>query len=127
MKVDIDGSKLEAWCEILSTRGLRAAIRRGVDRSATAARKVALKTIAQDIGAPVARIKPGVTKLRRTTQGDLSASFAANKLRIGILNTSGAKVGTGGLTASTHRLIWGRLSVTSNPERMPAASTASMR
>ncbi|MEY9184545.1 phage tail protein [Bradyrhizobium sp. USDA 313] len=107
LKVDLDGSKLEQWATVLSTRGLRAAIRRAIDRSATAARKVALKVIAQDIGAPVARIKPGVTKLRRTTQSDLTASFSANKLRIGILNTSGAKLGTGGLTASTHRVTGG--------------------
>ncbi|WP_439368513.1 phage tail protein [Bradyrhizobium sp. DASA03120] len=107
LKVDLDGSKLEAWADILSTRGLKNAIRRAVDKSATAARKVALKIIAQDVGVPVARIKPGVTKLRRTTQGDLSASFTADKLRIGILNVSGAKIGAGGLTASTHRLTGG--------------------
>ncbi|MEY9460553.1 hypothetical protein ABH973_000966 [Bradyrhizobium ottawaense] len=107
LKVDLDGSKLEQWATVLSTRGLRNSIRRAIDRSATAARKAALKIIAQDAGVPVARIRPGVTKLRRTTQTDLSASFTATKLRIGILNTSGAKVGAAGLTASTHRLTGG--------------------
>lgn len=55
----------------------------------------------------VARIKPGVTKLRRTTQSDLSASFTASKLRIGILNTIGASIDAAGLRASTFRLTPG--------------------
>ncbi|MEY9593056.1 hypothetical protein ABIA06_005347 [Bradyrhizobium yuanmingense] len=107
LEVDLDGHLLEQWADILSTRGLKNAIRRAVDKSATAAPKEALKVIAQDAGVPVARIKPGVTKLRRTTQGALSASFTANKLRIGILNTSGAQIGAGGLSASTHRMTGG--------------------
>ncbi|MET4603276.1 hypothetical protein ABIB90_002754 [Bradyrhizobium sp. JR4.1] len=107
LNVNLDTSKMEAWAEVLSARGFRNAIRRAVDKSASAARKVALDIIAKDAGVSVARIKPGVTKLRRTTQTDLSASFTANKLRVGILNTKGANVGAGGLRASTFRLTGG--------------------
>ncbi|MDX3966034.1 MAG: phage tail protein [Bradyrhizobium sp.] len=107
LEVKLDASKLESWASQLSARGMRNAIRRAVDKSASAARKVALDIIAKDAGVSVARIKPGVTKLRRTTQTDLSASFTATKLRIGILETKGASVGAGGLRASTHRLTGG--------------------
>lgn len=108
LNVTLDTKQLEGWASELSARGLRNAIRRAVDKSATAARKVVLEIIAKDAGVPVARIKPGVTKLRRTTQYDLSASFTANKLRIGILNTQGANVSkSGGLRASTFRLTGG--------------------
>ncbi|WP_338687751.1 phage tail protein [Bradyrhizobium sp. 26S5] len=108
LQVNVDATSLERWARELSTRGIRNAIRRAVDRSATAARKVALEVIAKDAGVSVARIRPGVTKVRRTTQSDLSASFTANKLRIGILNTEGATVSRrGGLHASTFRLTGG--------------------
>ncbi|MEK9282813.1 phage tail protein [Bradyrhizobium sp. ISRA442] len=107
LTVKLDAASMEQWAETLSTRGIRNAIRRAVDKSATAARKVALEVIAKDAGVPVARIRPGVTKVKRTTQYDLSASFTASKLRIGILNTQGASVGAGGLTASTFRTTGG--------------------
>ncbi|MEE4417300.1 phage tail protein [Klebsiella pneumoniae] len=107
LQVSVDATAMEKWAEGLSTRGLRNAIRRAVDKSATAARKVALEVIAKDVGVPVARIRPGVTKVQRTTQYDLRASFTASKLRIGILNTQGAAVGAGGLTASTFRVTGG--------------------
>ena len=107
LKVTIDGSKLEKWATELSTRGMRNAIRRAVDKSATAARKIALDIIAKDIGVPKARIKDGVTKVKRTTQTNLSASFTANKMRINMLAT-GASVGRpGGMTGSTYRLTGG--------------------
>lgn len=105
--VSIDASRLEKWATELSTRGLRNAIRRAVDKSATAARKIALDIIAKDIGVPKARIKDGVTKVKRTTQTSLSASFTANKMRINMLAT-GAKVSRpGGMTGSTYRLTGG--------------------
>lgn len=108
LKVTVDGRAMEKWATELSARGLRNSIRRAVDRSATAARKVALEIIANDIGVPKARLRPGVTKLRRTTLTDLSASFTASKLRIGILNTSGASISRGpGRRASTFRLTGG--------------------
>ncbi|MDI4236804.1 hypothetical protein OZ411_28735 [Bradyrhizobium sp. Arg237L] len=109
LEVKLDTRQLEEWASVLSARGLKNAIRRAVDKSATAARKVALKIIAQDAGVPAARIKPGVSKVKRTTQGSLSASFTASKLRIGIMNTKGAKVSRGaGLRASTFRVTGGR-------------------
>ncbi|MGY4325703.1 hypothetical protein ACVWWG_000117 [Bradyrhizobium sp. LB7.2] len=107
LKVTLDASRLEAWSRELSTRGIRNAIRRAIDKSATAARKTALDTIAKDIGVPNARIKEGVTKVKRTTQTSLSASFTANKMRINMLAT-GASVGRpGGMTGSTYRLTGG--------------------
>lgn len=102
--VTVDASKLEKWATELSARGLRNAIRRAVDKSATAARKIALKKIAADIGVSESYIKDSVGKVKRTTQGSLSASFTTVKKRISILRVSGASIGPDGLKASTHRL-----------------------
>ena len=63
LTVTLDASKLTAWAKEISARGMRNAIRRAVDKSATAARRVALDVIAKDVGVPKARIRPGVTKL----------------------------------------------------------------
>jgi hypothetical protein len=71
ISVTVDASKLEKWGTELSARGMRNAIRRAVDKSATAARKIALDIIAKDTGVPRARIKDGVTKVKRTTQTTL--------------------------------------------------------
>lgn len=107
LNVAIDASRLERWATELSARGLKNAVRRAVDQSATAARRKALDTIAQDIGVPKARIKSAVGKVVRTTQSSLSASFTTTKLRIGIKNVAGATLGRSGLRASTHRLSGG--------------------
>jgi hypothetical protein len=108
LNVVVDTSQLEQWATELSQRGVRNAIRRAVDQSATAARRVALDTIAKDIGVPKARIKDAVSKVRRTTQTNLSASFTATKAKINILATAGATISRGGgLTASTFRLTGG--------------------
>lgn len=104
LNATIDTSQLEEWATELSQRGMRNAIRRAVDQSATAARRVALDTIAKDIGVARARIKDAVGKVKRTTQTSLSASFTTGKQRIGILNVTGASISRGaGLTASTFR------------------------
>jgi len=42
LTVTLDASKMTKWAEQLSTRGLRKAIRRVVDESATAARRVSV-------------------------------------------------------------------------------------
>jgi hypothetical protein len=108
LNVKLDTSKLEEWASELSTRGMRNAIRRAVDQSATAARKVALKTIAADIGVATAKVTDAVGKVRRTMQTNLSASFTTSKQRINILSTTGASISRGtGLTASTFRLTGG--------------------
>jgi hypothetical protein len=108
LNVTLDARKLAAWAEELSVRGMRNAIRRAVDQSARAARKVAIKVIAADIGVSLARIKPAVPKVVASKAGDLSARWTISKLRIGILNTAGANVSRkGGLTASTHKLTGG--------------------
>ena len=101
LKVTVDADKLTHWATELSERGMRNAIRRAVDKSATAARKVAVEIIAADIGVPKARIKDAVSKVRRTTQTNLSASFTASKMRVSMLATTGANVNNpGGLTAA---------------------------
>lgn len=107
LRVELDARPLEQWAKELSARGLRNALRRGVDQSATAARKIALDVIAKDIGVPRARIKSAVSKVKRTTMGDLSASFTASKMRIGILATGATVTRPGGLRGSTFRLTGG--------------------
>jgi hypothetical protein len=108
LNVTVDASKLEAWASELSARGLKNAIRRAVDQSARAARKVAFDVIARDIGVSKARIKAAVPKVVATKAGDLTARWTISKLRIGILNTAGATVRRyGGLTASSHRITGG--------------------
>ncbi len=107
LNVKVDASSLIKWAEVLSSRGILNAIRRAVDKSATAARKVALKKIATDIGVSESSIKDAVGKVRRTTQGSLSASFTSRKKRISILRVNGASIGSDGLKASTHRLRGG--------------------
>lgn len=108
LNVVFDARRLEAWASEISARGFRNAIRRAVDQSARAARKVAVDVIARDIGVSKARIKAAVPKVVATKAGDLTARWTVSKLRIGILNTAGATVARyGGLTASTHRLTGG--------------------
>lgn len=103
LTVNLDTSGLMKWAETLSARGLRNAIRRAVDKSARAARKQTLPVIADDIG--VSKSKIPTPKVQTTKQGDLSARWTVTRMRIGILNVSGAKVARmGGLSASTHRL-----------------------
>jgi hypothetical protein len=68
LKVTVDGEKFTKWASELSERGIRNAIRRGIDKSATAARRTAIEVISQDIGVPKARIRDAVSKVRRTTQ-----------------------------------------------------------
>src|SRR6478609_8732162 len=107
LKVTVDADKLTHWATELSERGMRNAIRRAVDKSATAARKVAVEIIAADIGVPKARIRDAVSKVRRTTQTSLSASWTASKLRISMLATGASVTNPGGLSGSTYRLTGG--------------------
>ena len=108
LKVTVDASALERWAAELSARGLRNAIRRATDQAARAARRATIPVIAKDIGVSAARIKAAVPKVKATTATSLSASWTIGKLRVGIMNVSGAKVSRyGGLTASTHRLTGG--------------------
>jgi len=92
LKVAIDTKQLEAWAEELSARGMRNAIRRAVDQSARAARKVTIPIIAADIGVPKSKIAAAVPKVVATKAGDLAARWTISKLRIGILNVAGATV-----------------------------------
>ncbi len=106
--VKIDTTQLSKWASELSERGFRNALRRAIDQSARAARKVAIDAIAKDIGVSKAKIKAATPKVQTTTAGNLSARFTVSKLRINILDVAGAKISRpGGLTASTHRLTGG--------------------
>ena len=105
--VKLDAKALDHWAQTLSSRGFRNAIRRAVDKSATAARKVAVKTIAADIGVSTRRLGKAVTKLGRTTQYNLSASFTATKSAINMLATGAEVSRPGGMTGSTYRLTGG--------------------
>jgi hypothetical protein len=105
VNVQIDTTKLSQWASELSERGFRNALRRAIDQSARAARKVAIDAISKDIGVSKATIRSATPKIVGTKAGSLSATFTVTKLRIGILNVSGASVSkSGGLTAATHRL-----------------------
>jgi len=108
VNVSLDTKALSQWASELSERGFRNALRRAIDKSARAARKVAVAAIAQDIGVSKATIRSATPKIRTTTAGSLSATFTVTKMRIGILNTAGATISrSGGLQASTHRLTGG--------------------
>jgi hypothetical protein len=86
---------------------LRNAIRRAIDQSATAARKVAVDVMARDIGVPPSRLNSAVTKVKRSTQYSLAASFTASKSAINLAAT-GAKVSRiGGASGSTYRITGG--------------------
>ncbi len=105
VNVQIDTTKLSQWASELSERGFRNALRRAIDQSARAARKVAIKAIAADIGVSASKFKAAVPKVITTKAGDLSARWVISKARISILNVAGASVSrSGGLQASTHRL-----------------------
>jgi hypothetical protein len=108
VNVTLDTTALSKWAQELSERGFRNALRRAIDQSARAARKITIDAIAKDIGVSKSAIKAATPKIRTTTAGRLSATWAVSKLRIGILNVSGATISrAGGLHASTHRLTGG--------------------
>lgn len=108
VNVQIDTTKLGQWASELSERGFRNALRRAIDQSARAARKVAIDAIAKDIGVSKGKIRAATPKVITTKAGSLSASWTVLKLRIGILDTAGATISrSGGLHASTHRLTGG--------------------
>lgn len=105
VNVKLDTTKLASWAEELSARGMRNAIRRAVDQSARAARKITIPIIAADIGVSPGKIKAATPKVIATKAGDLAARWTVTKMRLGILSVSGATVTRmGGLNASTHRL-----------------------
>ena len=108
LNVSLDTKQLTAWASELSTRGMRNAIRRAVDQSARYARKVTIKVIAADIGVSASKIKAATPKIQTTTAGNLSARWTVTKMRIGILDTAGAKISRAtGLQASTNKVTGG--------------------
>lgn len=108
VNVAIDAKQLASWAAELSERGFRNALRRAIDQSARAARKITIDVIARDIGVAKSKIAAAVPKVVATKAGDLAARWTVSKLRIGILNTQGATISrTSGLSARTHRLTGG--------------------
>jgi hypothetical protein len=108
VNVSINTAQLAAWAAELSERGMRNALRRAIDQSARAARKVAVKVIASDIGVAASKLKSAVPKVVTTKAGDLSARWTVTKMRISIADVQGASITkSGGLHASTHRLTGG--------------------
>lgn len=108
LDVKLDTSAMAKWAQELSERGFKNAIRRAIDQSARAARKITIKAIAQDIGVSASKIKEATPKVQTTRAGSLSATWTVKKMRIGIMNVSGATISkSGGLHASTHRLTGG--------------------
>jgi hypothetical protein len=69
INVALDTSKLEKWAAELSARGMRNALRRAVDQSARAARKIAIDVIAKDIGVAKSKIAAAVPKVVTTRAG----------------------------------------------------------
>jgi hypothetical protein len=108
VNVSIDTKQLEAWASELSASGMRNALRRAIDQSARAARKITIDVIAKDIGVSKAKIKAATPKVVTTKAGDLSARWTVSKMRINIADTQGATISRqGGLHASSHRISGG--------------------
>lgn len=63
------------------------ALRRAVDRTARAARKEAIATMAADIGRPKSAFSKAVPPVKTTTQSSLTATWTISKAKIGILGT----------------------------------------
>jgi hypothetical protein len=106
--VKLDTSKLSQWASELSERGFKNALRRAIDQSARYARKATIRVIAADIGVSASKIKTATPKIVTTTAGNLSARWTVTKMRIGILDTAGAKISRAtGLQASTNRVTGG--------------------
>jgi len=87
------------------------ALRRSVDRTARAARKDAIRVMAQDIGVPKSTFSKSVPPVRGSTQGNISATWTVSKARISAL-----RVGTfqpvlselrGSYSGSTFKLTGG--------------------
>ena len=117
VNIKLDTSSLLRWATDLSAYKIKLALKNGLNRAARAARKDAVADIAADANVPLARVKPGISKLRTASPGNLTASFDAKPLRIGILATGGATIAKGvGLHASTHRLSGGRSASLSAPK-----------
>ena len=109
VNIRLDTSSFLKWATDLSGYKLRLALKNGLNRAARAARNDAVADIAADANVPLAKVKPGISKLRTASPGNLSASFDAKPLKIGILNTGGATIAKGvGLHASSHRHTGGR-------------------
>ena len=117
VNVKIDTADLLRWATELSASKFKLAAKNSLNRAARAARTQAIKDIAADVGVSTARVRPGVSALRTASPSNLSASWTASKVRVGILATAGAVIArSGGLTASTFRATGGGSASLSAPK-----------
>ncbi len=94
----------------LSSREVRNACRRAVDKAARTARRETIETMARDINTSKAAFRRAVPPVKASTQTSLSASWTISKARVLIAQTVGASLpvrGASGLTASTFALTGG--------------------
>ena len=110
VKVSLDAKQFVEQLEQAARQTMNA-LRRSVDRSARAARKSAIVSLASDIGVPKSQFAKAVPPVKGSTQGNLSASWTVSKARISAL-----KVGAftpvmselrGSYAGSTFRLTGG--------------------
>ncbi len=110
VKVSLDAKQFVEQLEQAARQTMNA-LRRSVDRSARAARKSAIVSLASDIRVPKSQFAKAVPPVKGSTQGNLSASWTVSKARISAL-----KVGAftpvmselrGSYAGSTFRLTGG--------------------
>ncbi len=94
-----------------SAREVVNGLRRAVDRTARAARKDAIKTMAADIGRPMGDFRDAVPPVKASTQSNISASWTIKKKKLGILPTGafvpGMSWNRGAFTGSSFRATGG--------------------
>ncbi len=110
LRVQIDTRQFVERMEFSAREGVNA-MRRTVDKTARAARKDAIKTMAKDIGVPASKFRDATPLVRGSTQNNLSAVWTIKKKAIGALNVgtflSGMNANRGSYTGSTFRLTGG--------------------
>ena len=101
---------------------MTSAIASGLNKSARAARRASIKTMAEDIGRPASSFRDAVPLIRRASPNNLSATFTAKKKAIGVLPTGQffpvRSALQGQFVGSTFRLSGGgsaHLSIAINP------------
>jgi hypothetical protein len=70
----------------LSAKEAVNAMRRSVDKTARAARRDAVKTMAKDIGVPASKFRDAVPLVKASTQNNISASWTIKKKAMNALN-----------------------------------------
>lgn len=114
--VKIDDSALQAWAQKLAARGLKSGLAEAVNAAARDARNKFIDAAQQDVGGAAAKVRRGVSPIRRATESTLTASFSAKAVRISVRETKGFKASKkGGIAFSTHRLTGGKSTAAIHP------------